>query len=244
METPIPLSELNKAVRHNMEPPAEAEMTGEVHTNSAGDRFPVYRETVPVEGRRPQRDADGNVLYHLRPDGSRHRPMMESFIQSVVSREYVIEPVGNGITQKNFNFRPTKDELERKRMEKEDREAQSELSRFLRDQGKTFGDLVGVLKGAFSRMPPEAAAPPVTPVAPQVPATPPAAAPASEPAAVVVTPPPVFVSGASQGFPKAHGPNKWKLSDDVIFDGKKDGAIEKQAELDKAAEAAFLAAQE
>lgn len=147
-ETPTTLDELNKVIQHNLRPPPDAERTGEYH-QVGDDKFEVFRERVPVEKRQPMRDADGNVLYHLRADGSKHRPMMEGVVVAEEVQEYILVPVGNGVVQKNYHFRPSEGEMEARRRREEEAAALSELSRFLKEQGKGFGDLVGALKGSL-----------------------------------------------------------------------------------------------
>lgn len=152
-ESGLTLAELNKIIQHNLAPPDEAIPTGEYHVTDNGDRYPVYKEVREITKAQPQRDPEGHILYHLRADGSKHRPMMERVVVGHEEREYIIVPVGNGISQKEYHFRPAPGEMERKRREKEDREALTELSRFLREQGKGFPDLLGAIKGAFGSAP-------------------------------------------------------------------------------------------
>lgn len=213
---PIRISELNKKVQHNLTPPDDAIMTGEVHVDTAGDRYPVYREVVTITGRKQMRDAEGQVLYHLRPDGSKHRPMMESYVMEEKIRDFTIVPVGNGISQKNYNFRPQEGELEARKRLKDNQEGLGELSKLLAEQGKTFGDLVSALKGAIT-------------------------APAAQAPAPATIPPPASVPAAGAGdqgaegndkpeFPKSKGFGKFELSDGSEVKGKQE-ALEAQALL-------------
>lgn len=168
-EPPKTTAELNAQIKHNMEPDPSWEETGEFHRDSVGNRFPVYRETVQVYKKVPQRDADGGVLYHLRPDGSRFRPMMEEVFSHEETYEFINVPVGNGQCEKVRGFRATPQELEKKAIE----QANSRVLGELRQLGPAaLSKILEAVRGAVGLQPRE-------PVAP--------AAPAGKPAAPAVT---------------------------------------------------------
>lgn len=145
---PPRLDDLNRVIQHNMNAEPGEDMTGEVHIDSAGQRWPVFRMVEAIEGRRPKRDADKAIMYHLRPDGSRHRVMMETYQKAVRTREFIKVPLGNGIVQRNFDFRPSPEEIERQKITRANEGARSELERLLAAGGKTMVDVVDAIKGA------------------------------------------------------------------------------------------------
>lgn len=146
---PSSFAELNRHVNHNLTPPDDAIPTGETFTDSAGNRFPIYKEVREVTEKREVKDSAGNVLYHLNKDNTRQKPMTERVVVGTIEKEYVIVPVGDGTSQKNYLFRPSAEEIEMRQRQQDEAAAQTELSRFLAEQGKGFGDLLAGLKGAM-----------------------------------------------------------------------------------------------
>lgn len=145
---PLNLGELNKVIQHNTDLDPDEEYTGEIHVDSAGQKWPVIKRLEVVTGRQPKRDADGNVMYHLRADGSRHRPMMESVVEESREVEFIKMPVGNGIVQRNYKFRPSPEELERQKLDRENERGREELAEILAKGGKSFADVVGAIKSS------------------------------------------------------------------------------------------------
>ena len=76
-DPPRTMADLNKIIKHDMTPDPSWEATGEIHRDSAGGRWPVYRERITENGRVAQRDADGGIMYHLAADGSKRRAMWQ-----------------------------------------------------------------------------------------------------------------------------------------------------------------------
>lgn len=181
-EQPRTIDSLNKSIVHNLTPDPSWEPTGEYHTDSAGGRWPVYREKEGVFKTVAKRDEDGLPLYHLRADGSKFRPMTAKRRVSTRVRDFTYVPLGNGIAQKNYNWRPSAAELERKRVETEEAAAQSELTRTLRDAGMGFKDLLAGLRGLIGMSPAPVAAPAAAAPVDEAPPPPPPAPPAVTPA--------------------------------------------------------------
>lgn len=150
---PQKLSELNKNVRHDLTPDPDWEQTGEIHRDTAGNQYPVYVEVERKEKRVPLRDADGAVLYHLRADGSRHRPMMTTEFAGDVRREFVYMPLGNGIVQKNYFFRPDPASVARLEAARAEENMVGDLARMLREANLTPSQIVAGLKNAAGIQP-------------------------------------------------------------------------------------------
>lgn len=165
---PPTLNDLNLVIRHDLTPDPSWEETGEFHRDTAGNRFPVYREKVPIEKRVPQRDADGGIMYHLAADGSRRRQMWTREVTSHKVREFVYAPVGNGICQKNYHFRPSAEETIRRANEIAEQNAISDLGRALKESGQSFVDLLAGVKSAVGIEPREKATAPPPPDYPRM----------------------------------------------------------------------------
>lgn len=168
IEPPPTLNELNKHIRLDLTPDSAWEVTGEVHWDPAGNRWPVYRETVEVMERVPAMSPAGEPLWHLRPDGTRNRPMMTMEVVDRMSREFTYVPLGNGLAQKNYYFRPTPDEIAKKERENAEKRAISELGSALAEAGMSVVDFVKSVKdGAKAKAGIEPRPEPEAPPAPE-----------------------------------------------------------------------------
>src|SRR5690606_30753623 len=92
-------------IRHDFTPHPEWETTGEVWPTDYGPQ-PVYREKVlkrtfvPVIGK----DGEPEMIVNYKT-GETIRPKTRP-VDSWETREFILYPLGNGITGKNFHFRP------------------------------------------------------------------------------------------------------------------------------------------
>lgn len=95
------------AINHDMTAPEGAVPTGEMFNGRQ-----VYRMEVEVVGKLVQRrdPISGEPMWHLK-DGQKTRPMTEREPSRYEEREFVLEPVGNGNTQINYDFRPSAQEM-------------------------------------------------------------------------------------------------------------------------------------
>lgn len=96
-----------KIVRGNLAPPEGAQLTGELHFGQ-----PVYYEMVPTFERVLVRDPDGKPVWMMRGD-VKIKPEYELVQTGEERRDFVIEDLGNGMTFRNYDFRPDADEQRR-----------------------------------------------------------------------------------------------------------------------------------
>ncbi|HWV58688.1 MAG TPA: hypothetical protein VNZ57_14625 [Longimicrobiales bacterium] len=90
-----------------------------MHQLSDGEAVPIFKELVPITEVVPKRDADGNVMWHYRGE-HKVRPQTQRVIVDHIEREFILMPLGNGMTQKVYDFRPS---------EAEEQEAQRRVRR-------------------------------------------------------------------------------------------------------------------
>lgn len=172
--TPPTINQLNSRIKHDVTPDPSWIPTGEYHRDTAGNQWPVYIERRYTTTREAIRDADGQPMYHLAADGSRRRPMYQRVRSGSRDREFIYMPLGNGLTQKNYHFRPAPGELARLENERIEKSALTDLGRALKESGLGISDLVRSLKDVVGLQAEPAAPAPAQPTAP-------APAPAPEP---------------------------------------------------------------
>lgn len=119
-------------INHDMTPPEGGVPTGEVFNGLQVWRVPVRVEGALAERRDP---ITKEIMWHLK-DGQKVRPMMAREPATVVERECVLVPVGNGMTQINYDFRPSADELAQ-RHARESFTPEAVLARMERQQAET-----------------------------------------------------------------------------------------------------------
>lgn len=103
---------VNDATRHrevkgNMDRPDGATMVG-VHSSGV----PIYEETVPKYKTRPLKDALGKPVYLMR-GGQAVQQRFEQVEDGTVTRKFILNDLGNGVVQKNYDFEASEDEVAR-----------------------------------------------------------------------------------------------------------------------------------
>lgn len=101
-----------KKVRGNENPDPSWDMTGEIVSTSQGGK-PVYVERVKNVRKVVKLDNAGNEIWMKTPAGQPVKPVTE-LVQDpekpFVSQEFILWDLGNGITTKNYHFRPDPNE--------------------------------------------------------------------------------------------------------------------------------------
>lgn len=95
-------------IRPNLTKPRDAEFTGRYHGAD-----PIYHEKRPVFSMVTKRDDAGEIIYKLNRDGSRRCPLRVQEVERYEEREFVIVDLGNGMTTRNYDFRPDPEESAR-----------------------------------------------------------------------------------------------------------------------------------
>lgn len=76
----------------------------------------VYAEDEEIREEVQLYGPDKKPRWYTNPDGTRKKPMTEFQVVEVRERKFILEQIGNGMVQKNYDFQPDPMEAERARI--------------------------------------------------------------------------------------------------------------------------------